>query len=768
VKHYLLVLIFIIASTFGFAQKPNQPFYINGKVITADGQPAAGLLVSIKGSKHISFTKIDGSFKIVALNGRNELAIKSGLYTLDKTIDLATDKDYELPLVQLKEKLHELNEVVVTAQYGPQSLKNSVYNIRTISAEKIRLRGATNVQQILNTELGFRFSNDLTLGTTDVELMGMSGRNIKILLDGVPMVDRSDSRESLNQIDVNTVERIEIVEGPVSVVYGTDALAGVINIITKNAGKSLLNISARVQEETAGDEYAALTGNGVHNQNINASWQHKSWSALAGITHNEFGGWNLAPKTATIAEVNAIPNRWKPKEQYLANTKIGYRNDNFNIWYRLDGLKEDIETRGGINLNNFKGEFQTYSTKRYTQQLQSEIKLSAKLQLTAIAGYTDLQRATKTLIHDFTNNSQVLSAEAGKQDIAKFNATIFRTTAQYFAGTMLSFQPGFEFNRDAASGQRIKGAPVINDYAFFASAEVKPSNAINIRPGVRFIKNSVYDAPTAIPSLNTKFTVSKNLDLRLSYARGFRAPALRELYYDFFDASHSIMGNENLQAEHSNSFNASLAWAGIKQDGLQFRTNVSGFYNIFNNRIEFGMDPINPTITTYINVSKYKTTGGTLDNTLILQNFQANVGMSYIGRYNSLGENQPALELPEFVWAPEVTTNLSYTFTKINGNISLFYKYAGARPSYQVSTVNDVPTARLVKVGAFSWADLMLNKTIYKNITINAGVKNLLDVTQLTNTSTASGGAHSTGGASVPHSYGRSYVLGLTFNWKKD
>ena len=185
---------------------------------------------------------------------------------------------------------------------------------------------------------------------------------IRDRLDGVPMVDRSDSRESLNQIDINTVERIEIVEGPVSVVYGTDALAGVINIITKNAGKSLLNISARVQEETTGSDYELLKGAGSHNQNISASWQNKGWNALVGISHNEFGGWNVPAKTATIDEVNAITNRWKPKEQFLGNTKLGYRNNKFNIWYRLDGLRETIDSRFGMNPNNYKGKLQTYTT----------------------------------------------------------------------------------------------------------------------------------------------------------------------------------------------------------------------------------------------------------------------------------------------------------------------------------------------------------------------------------------------------------------------
>lgn len=665
-------------------------------------------------------------------------------------------------------KAKDLKDVVITGQFVPQTLKNSVYNIRTISAERIRLRAATNVQQVLNTELGFRFSNDLTLGTTDVQLMGMTGRNIKILLDGVPMVDRSDTRESLNQIDINTVERIEIVEGPMSVVYGTDALAGVINIITKNSGKSLISISARMQEETAGNEYSAFSGSGNHNQSISASFQKNGWNALAGFSHNEFGGWNLAAKTATLAEVEADGNRWKPKAQWLGNTKIGYRTENLNIWYRLDGLNETIDSRGGMNPNNYKAKFQTYTTDRFTQQLQSEWRITQDLQLSAIAGYTNLKRATKSVIHDFITGNEELTTAAGEQDVAKFNSAIFRSTAQYRASDKLSLQPGIEFNRDAASGARISGSPVINDYAFFISGEFKPIAGINIRPGFRFIKNSVYDAPPVIPSLNTKFKLNKSIDLRLAYAKGFRAPALRELYYDFFDASHSIMGNPNLRAEESNSFNGSLSWSGVKTDNLQFRSTLAGFYNLFKNRIDYGIDATVPSITTLINISKYKTTGGTLENTLIYKNFQATVGLSYIGRYNDLLQSTNSLDIPEFVWSAEITSNLTYTLPKINGSVSLFYKYTGSLPNYQLSTINNVQTATLVKIGSFNLADLMLSKNIYKYLTINAGVKNLFNVTQLSNTSTASGGAHSTGGATVPNSYGRSYVLGLTFNWNKN
>jgi outer membrane receptor for ferrienterochelin and colicins len=175
-------------------------------------------------------------------------------------------------------RVNELDAVVVTGQIQPQSMRQSVYRIRTISQERIRLRAATDIAGILNNEPGIRFSTDFALGETDISLMGMGGQNVKILLDGIPLVDRGSTRQSLSQVDINTVERIEIVEGPMSVVYGSDALAGVINIITrKTKAGPRLSVGARIQEETVGKEYEAFTREGIHNEHINVAWQNKRW-----------------------------------------------------------------------------------------------------------------------------------------------------------------------------------------------------------------------------------------------------------------------------------------------------------------------------------------------------------------------------------------------------------------------------------------------------------------------------------------------------------
>lgn len=660
-------------------------------------------------------------------------------------------------------RVSDLQEVVVTGQYQPQSLRKSVYQVRTINADRIKLQGATNLTGVLNNELGIRFFNDRALGTTDIELMGMSGRNVKILLDGVPMVDRGDTRESLNQIDVHSIDRIEIVEGPMSVSYGSDALAGVINIITKKPGKSSLSVSAGVQEESAGGEYNPLLSKGMHNQHLNLGWQKNGWSIAAGGAHNDFGGWKESRDT-TLAK-----QEWHPKEQWLANARLGYRNAAFNAWYRFDMLRETITNNGPIFDNNTTPD-QNFFSRRFMHQAQAEYNLSQRLQLSGLAAYTDYSRRTQTTILDLNTGKRTLSLGEGEQDKAKFNSFTARVTAQYKVSEKLSLQPGLDFNRESASGQRIKGTPAINDVAFFASGEWKPTAGINIRPGFRVIRNSVYDAPPVIPSINTRFDIGKDFDLRLAYARGFRSPALRELYFYFFDASHSIKGNTDLKAETSNSFNGSITWHPVLKNEVKLKASVGGFYNDFKNQINYGYDAQNPDIMTYVNIDHFKTTGGTFSSTINYRKWQATAGFSYIGRFNRFSDddtyskNSPT---PTFVWSPEVNANVTYDISKIGTRVAVFYKFTGKRPVYQAIVRDGKPVAALAETASFHWADATVSKSLGKYITLSAGVKNIFDVTTLNNTASDGGSVHSSGGGSVPLSYGRSYFAGIAFQWNQ-
>ena len=644
-------------------------------------------------------------------------------------------------------KTKQLEEVVVTGQFEPQSLSQSVYQVRTITSDVIKMRNATNLQGVLNTELGIRFSNDLTLGTTDVSIMGMSGQDVKILLDGVPLLDRGATRESLNQIDMNTVERVEIVEGPMSVVYGSDALAGVINIITKKGVKNNkpVSVSARIQEETAGKEYNAGSAKGVHIESVYANWQNKKFSAGAGITRNNFGGWQ-GNSTGRVKD-------WMPKNQWLAMSNVGYATNRFNILYRLNYLYEDLISAGAPS-NNVASD-QDYITNRFTHQLQANWDISSKWSFNAVSSYQDYSRRTRSTLYDVTTDRVTLNPN-GSQDKAIFSSTTFRGTFLYKMNDKVSFQPGVDLNFDKGMGDRIDKERSIGDYALFVSSEIKPWSFLNVRPGLRFIHNTVYDAPPVIPSINVKAKLSSTMDLRAAYARGFRSPALRELYFYFFDSNHSIQGNPDLKAEYSNSFSTSLTWRAVSKSAFAYTTTLGIFYNEFKDMITLAYDPANPSIYTYLNVSKYKTAGATLNNVFRYKTWKATLGYAHIGVYNDYSEDDSSL--PQLLWTPEVNSSISYQFTKTNTTLSIFYKYTGKRSSYE----NVTGTIHLAQQQEFHWLDFTASQRISKLLTVNAGAKNLCNITRLQNTSQDVGEAHSTGGP-VPMSYGRSYFIALNF-----
>jgi outer membrane receptor for ferrienterochelin and colicins len=729
---------------------------VSGRVLSKDGQPVAQVTVVID-DKPIASTQDNGQFNIDLKPGLHILEISS-LAERDARQEITVVKNQSLVLedIILKETAYQLKDVVVTGQYETQSLKRSVFQVRTISNERIRLRAATNLPQVLSTELGIRIVNDLTLGTADVQLLGVSGQRVKILLDGLPLLDRGDTRESLGQVDVNTIDHIEIVEGPMSVMYGTDALGGVINLITKKAaaGINSLALGFLVQEESTGQQYKGFSGNGSHNQGLNVRWQKRGFSVLTDISHNNFGGWDAD---------NGI-NSWLPKDQLLGSLTTGYQNQKLRVWYRINATNEDIFSQGILNTSTSISKDQNYITNRYMHQLQADLRANSKLSLNVAASFTDYSRRTQTTEFNHLTSERRLTAMPSEQAEAIFDNKFIRGTGVYKISPAVSLQPGFEVNLTGSSGDRILGAPSINDYAFFVSSEIALGSGVNIRPGVRFINNSVYDAPPVIPSINAKIALSPAVDLRMAYARGFRSPALRELYFNFVDASHSIYGNEDLKAEYSNSYNGSLNWQVLKAQRLNLNSVVGGFYNRFHNFIGTAnvVDGTRGNITTYLNIEQYKTLGITFENTLVYKNLQATVGLYYTGRYNRLHNEN--ISLPEFTWTPELNSNITYSIKPWKTSLSLFYKMNGKRPTYEY--IPSTTTIRRASISAYNTADLTINKTLHQALNLTGGMRNVFNVTQVNNTSLDTGGAHSTGG-SVAVGYGRSVFLGINYQFSK-
>ncbi|MCC8088889.1 MAG: TonB-dependent receptor [Rikenellaceae bacterium] len=758
-KYKFVILFFLLVMTVSSLAGQSQPGRLEGTVFTSDGKPAGNITVCVRNSTYGTVTDNLGNFSFDVPVGEHVLEIFSiNAHTIEYPVTVP-EGVVRIDGIYLRETSHLLPAVVVTGQFSPQSLRSSVYKVRVITNDKIERKSAVDVQSLLNTEIGIRLNNDQTLGETDFEVMGMSGNNIKILMDGVPLIDRGDAKQSLSQVDINSIDRIEIVEGPMSVVYGTDALAGVVNIITKRPSGTTtdnkVSVSAGFQEESVGREYAFFGGKGVHTENIYLRWEGiNGIYANTGFTRNIHGGWR--------GDKSGQEKEWSPKSQFLYTGMTGYTNRKLDVWYKLDFVDEKINTpSNGTSASPNVVSNKKFLTHRYTNQLHADYRAGNRLSFNFAASYQNYRRVTRTIITDQDTNEKWLSLAESSQDTSKLESWFTRLTASWSVSPKIKIQPGIEYQWNKASGDRVEGSPSISDLAIFILAEWTPVEWWNLRPGLRSVIISDYDAPVAIPALLTKLNITDRMDFRASYAYGFRAPALRELYFSFHNSNHNIDGNPDLKSEYSHNFTASFTWRPIHNETVRLTSSFSGFYNSFKDRITLAVDMNDPQHMTYYNIDKYRTAGGTIENVLSWNNLRVELGISIIGRYNTLYSDQryDAENMDRLRYSPEVAASAAYSFRR-GTDISFFYKFTGKRREYYV---DDYGKLFLGGLNSFSWADFTVTHRFNTHLSIKGGVKNIFNVTTVKNS--AGGDMHSEGRVPLLQGYGRSYFFGMNFRF---
>ncbi|RYY51101.1 MAG: TonB-dependent receptor [Chitinophagaceae bacterium] len=471
--------------------------------------------------------------------------------------------------------------------------------------------------------------------------------------------------------------------------------------------------------------------------------------------YNYFGGWKN--------EETGRELQWHKKDQIIGSAFVLYTAPKFNIRYRLDGLDEIITNPGNFattadpQTGDRLASDQEYISNRLMQQLQAAYVFNAKFSLQAQTSYSDYSRQVYATFKSANSGKLFLNNSPGAQSIVNFSGFTFRSALTYAFNKKLSFQPGVDINLDRGEGERMKaGSNAVDDYAFFLTSEFTPSNRVNIKPGIRFTRNSIYDAPALLPSINTKFKLNKQLDLRVSFAQGFRAPSLRELYFNFFDANHQIIGNPDLKAETSNSLNASLNWGKFTESKVAYTTVISGFYNKVKNMIDYAQSLTDPQVFILTNVSNSKTAGFALQSMVKYSNWNLGIGGSYTGFYNNYADQDKSL--PELRWSAEVNSTAGYSFRKIGLDVNVFYKLTGKTPFYAIDSTQQFV---LSKYEAYHMADLTVNKKLFKTLTLNLGVRNLFDVQAIRANAANTGQAHTSAGSGRSIATGRSYFAGL-------
>ncbi len=732
----LILLIFLLTFFKVFAQNRIEI------ISSDDGKPVISANVKLKciaGNCKDSLKLLRTSAKGFVINPFKEktainvsyIGYKTHIDTLEKN----TSKTITLEVQPIT-----LHDIVTTGQYVPQSAQSSVFPVKVITEERIQGQAASNLRDLFTNEMSIKVSQDNILGA-GMSINGISGQNVKIMVDGVPIIGRLNGNIDISQINLNNVERVEIIEGPMSTIYGSDALGGVVNIITKTKFDDKWRFKSNSFYESVGtynfDGDVAISLSNEDKLNISGG-------------RNYFNG--FSPIDTSRAKL------WKPKEQYFGSFNLSHRFDKAVIKYNFDYFYEYILSKGNPREpyleTAFDDHFKTFRMKN-SLYYQGEISNNKFLDITL--SYSNFKRLKNTFLRDLTTLTNILTNSDNDQDTSTFNNLLFRTTYSsdgYLPN--LSYQSGFEFNYDNASGARISNAITsVQDYAFFTSIQYVPFEKFTIQPAFRLISNTLYKAPI-IPSINLKYEFNDKLKIRAAYSKGFRAPTLKELYFLFVDVNHNIQGNQNLLAETSDSYNAVMSYM-IQREASVYKIEPKIFYNNIYNQISLAT--VSNNLYSYVNLGNFKSLGAELKVQYIVDGMMINFGYSYLGRKSTLSDN---IESPDFKYTSELTAGLIYDIKAIESKFSIFYKYSGKQPGYSIDANKNIQE---YTISDYSMIDATISKNIFeKYLNITIGVKNLLNVTNITNTGSFSQGPHSSDTGSTPFAYGRTFISTLKIN----
>lgn len=644
---------------------------------------------------------------------------------------------------QKLDSLQNLDELVVTGQYEAHSLSKSVLKVKVIDAKRIEKQGAFTLQQVLSNELNVRIIQDPVLGS-NIQLQGVGGNNIKILIDGVPVVGRENGSVDLSQINLQNVERIELVEGPMSVNFGTDALGGVINIITKKQTQS--TSTARI------GAYAESIGQ--YNVDLSLGRANEKYSILVSGGRNFFTGYSEDPESRN--------KLWKPRTQYNADIGLSKFIKNGTLRWSNQYFHEKVTDKGvpSIDWSQAMAIDKYYNTSRFSSSFFYDQKHEGKRNINVLASYNLYQRRYNTYVKDLVALEEELVPSAFEHDTNWFHQIMSRGTYSNVAfSKKLGYQLGYELNHELTYGSRIEGNQQnMGDYNLFSSAEWKPLKNFLIRPAVRFIYHTSYKAPI-VPSINFKYDFSENWLLRGSYAKGFRAPSLKELHLQFVDAAHNIKGNENLIAETSDNLQLVLSYT-FKRESRIFRFEPTLFYNHIENMIDFArVGDATAVQFQYVNINTFSSFGSSLVVEYRTIPYQVSLGYAVTGRKNILsGFN----ETDDVFFNQEYRLNLGYSLVKYGLNLSLFTKLNGKLQMYQYNYLNNNVTVSYID--PFTIMDFTLNKSFYKNrVSLTAGIKNLFNVVNVS--ASLAGGPHSSASSSASTGLGRSAFIGIKYSF---
>ena len=668
-----------------------------------------------------------------------------------------------------------LDEIVITGQLRPQSIKKSIFEVKVITRKDIDRRAGNNLADVLNQILNIDIFQNASTGKSDINVLGLDGKYFKILIDNIPVVNEEGfgNYTDLTLINLEDVERIELVQGAMGVQYGANSLSGVLNIITKKNSKNAWEIKTFLQEETVGEEYE-FSNQGRHIQSISVGHQlsDKNYVNLS-YNRNDFRGF-LGQFNGKYYdnEDRLRGHNWLPKQQNFAKLLLSHKDENFSAFYKFDYLHENIFSYDSIVRSNFIPATQTSNPSSFDQVFNNQ-RFVHHLNFTGSFGKVfynisaSYQRQEKKR-ESYTYYIRQDIKENIKRDLFLSKEVWFSrgTFSDLIRTNKFKLQAGFEvtdeFGYGSPFGVRIASGKTnvsnsLRNFDLFTSSEIDFNENFSIKPGVRVSFTNLFDTQLYY-SLSARQLLKNDWEARAVVGLGTRTPNYDELFTYFVDVNHDVRGNESLKAEDGLSTFFHLKKGTDFSDRFSMKNKLTVSYIHVNDRIELVTINQTPLQFQYNNIDTFSSKGIAFENEFFYKNVQFNLGVSYfdIERILDYDTGETSNKQANF----QLNSNVSYEIPVVKASLTAYYKYVGKTNRFiQVDGFFENQ-----KINPYSWFDLTTSKQFLKNkLAITFGVRNLFDVTEI-NTNAVTGGVHSGTNSAISLGYGRSYFLKVAYN----
>ncbi|MDP6908401.1 MAG: TonB-dependent receptor [Flavobacteriales bacterium] len=644
--------------------------------------------------------------------------------------------------VSLKISNTEHDETVVTGQFSPAMKRTALIEVGTISKQELEQKGAQNLDQAINDQMGFH-TNAGHANETALTINGLSGEHVKVMVDGIAVEGRLKGNIDLSQIMMNDVERIEIIKGPVSAFYGTNSLAGVINIISKKTQARRFTGSIMGYYESVG-QYD-ISGNAGYSDNLN--------------TIRLSGGRNYFSGYAT--DDTSRYKDWKPREQYFGKFLYDRQIKHLHLTYKFEGFTEEMTSRGQRRAPYYVTAFDTYyRTNRLTNSVLLKGRVGMHHFLDVSLGQSWYQRNRNIYYRDLVTLEETLTSGDSDQDTTWHqNYTVRAAFSSDNDSTWFNYLAGVDFKYDRIVSDRVEGRTRnVQDYALFGGFRLGEFKGITVRPAARATYNSRFGF-NVTPTVNVLYEPTDNLQIRASYSRGFRAPSLKELFLEFhFNSTINLYGREGLNPETSDQFRFSTSWD-HRYGGSGFRTEFGYTYNHIRDMID--LVATTDVDWTYTNIGQYEAHGIDANAHWKYGGLKLSAGVETGFRKVEITEGHS--ELSRFKPQLQALANASYNWKKTGLFFRINYKYNGKQYSLYLNQYGEVEEGSLA---AYSMLDASIGRNFWKDrIALNIGVKNLLNVDQVEINGKLQGISSAKDATTVNALWGRSFFASLAIKF---